>query len=59
VLTFTTLLGGLFFGKMFRRYRNIFPLGAVHAMVGLTLAASFSDAVLGHMRVGIGYLRWP
>ena len=58
VLTFTTLLGGLFFCQMFARYRNIFPLGVVHALLGLTVAASFSDALLGHMRVGIGYLRW-
>lgn len=57
VLTCTTLLGGLFFCEMFRRYRNIFPLGAAHALLGLTVAASFSDAVLHHMRVGIAYLR--
>ncbi|SRR5713101_4939826 len=57
VLTLSTLLGALFFCEMFRRYRNIFPLGAVHAMLGLTVAASFSDAVLHHMRVGIAYLR--
>ncbi len=57
VLTFTTLLGGLFFCEMFRRYRTIFPLGVAHAVLGLTVAASFSDAVLHHMRVGIAYLR--
>ena len=57
VLIFTTLLGGLFFCQMFRRYRNIFPLGVAHAVLGLTIAASFSDAVLHHMRVGIAYLR--
>lgn len=51
-------VGGLFFCEMFRRYRNIFPLGLVHALLGLTLAASFSDAVLPHMRVGIGYIRF-
>ncbi len=56
VLTFTTLLGGLFFCEMFRRYRTIFPLGVAHAVLGLTVAASFSDAVLHHMRVGIAYL---
>jgi membrane protease YdiL (CAAX protease family) len=58
VLMFTTLLGGVFFCEMFRRYRTILPLGLVHAMLGLILAASFSDAVLHHMRVGIGYLRF-
>jgi membrane protease YdiL (CAAX protease family) len=58
ILMFTTLLGGVFFCEMFRRYRTIIPLGLVHAMLGLILAASFSDAVLHHMRVGIGYLRF-
>jgi hypothetical protein len=56
VLTVGTLLGGLFFCEMFRRYRTIIPLGVVHALLGLTIAASFSDRLLHHMRVGIGYL---
>lgn len=56
VLTMATLLGGAFFCEMFRRYRTILPLGVVHAMLGLTIAASFSDRLLHHMRVGIGYL---
>jgi Type II CAAX prenyl endopeptidase Rce1-like len=56
ILTFTSLVGGLFFCAMFRRYRTIIPLGLVHAGLGLLLAASFSDAVLHHMRVGIGYI---
>jgi hypothetical protein len=41
---------------MFRRYRNIFPLGLVHAALGLTIAASLPDSLLHHMRVGLGYL---
>ncbi len=56
VLTVGTLLGGLFFCEMFRRYRTIIPLGVVHALLGLTIAVSFSDAILHRMRVGIGYL---
>jgi membrane protease YdiL (CAAX protease family) len=55
VLTVGSFFGGLFFCEMFRRYRSIFPLGLVHALLGLTIAASFSDAVLHHMRVGVGY----
>jgi len=58
VLTLLGLLGGLFFCEMFRRYRNIFPLGLVHAALGLTIAASLPDHVLHHMRVGVGYLRY-
>lgn len=59
VLTVATLVGGLFFCGMFRRYRSILPLGILHALLGLTIAACFSDATLHHMRVGIGYLNYP
>ena len=38
VLTTATLIGALFFCEMFRRYRSIYPLGIVHAMLGLTIA---------------------
>ncbi len=56
VLTLMSFIGGLLFCEMFRRYRNIFPLGLVHAALGLTIAASLPDRLLHHMRVGIGYL---
>jgi membrane protease YdiL (CAAX protease family) len=57
-LTGITLLGGLFFCEMFRRYRSIYPLGVTHALLGLTMAASFPQEGLHHMRVGIDYLRF-
>jgi membrane protease YdiL (CAAX protease family) len=57
ILTTFTLLGGLFFCEMFRRYRSIYPIGVVHAVLGLTLAVTMPDSLLHHMRVGIGYLR--
>ncbi|HTS57441.1 MAG TPA: CPBP family intramembrane glutamic endopeptidase [Terriglobales bacterium] len=53
-----SLMGAFFFCEMFRRYRNIFPLGLVHAALGLTIAASLPDQWLHHMRVGLGYLRY-
>jgi membrane protease YdiL (CAAX protease family) len=56
VLTLMSFIGGLLFCEMFRRYRNIFPLGLVHAALGLTIAASLPDSMLHHMRVGIGYM---
>jgi len=56
VLTVLSFIGGLLFCEMFRRYRNIFPLGLVHAILGLTIAASLPDSLLHHMRVGLGYL---
>jgi membrane protease YdiL (CAAX protease family) len=56
LLTGLGLIGGLLFCEMFRRYRNIFPLGLIHAAIGLTIAASLPDRLLHHMRVGLGYL---
>jgi membrane protease YdiL (CAAX protease family) len=55
VLTVGAFLGGLFFCEMFRRYRNIFPLGLAHAALGCTMAASFADGLLRHMLVGEAY----
>jgi membrane protease YdiL (CAAX protease family) len=58
VLTTLTLIAGLFFCEMFRRYRSIYPIGIVHAVLGLTIAVSMPDSLLHNMRVGIGYLRY-
>jgi len=58
ILTIGSALAGFFFCEMFRRYRNIFPLGVAHVIFGLTMAASVSDTLLHHMRVGIGYLEF-
>jgi hypothetical protein len=43
---------------MFRRYRSIYPIGIVHAVLGLTVAVTMPDSILHNMRVGIGYLRY-
>jgi hypothetical protein len=56
VLTVLSFLGGLFFCEFFRRWRNLYPIGLIHAALGLTIAASLPDHWLHHMRVGIGYL---
>jgi CAAX prenyl protease-like protein len=58
ILTMGTLIVGLFFCEMFRRYRSIYPLGIVHAALGLSLAETIPDRWLHHMRVGIGYLHF-
>ena len=58
VLTTAALIGALFFCEMFRRYRSVYLLGIVHAMLGLTIAILMPDSLLHHMRVGIGYLRY-
>jgi len=56
VLTPLAFIGGVIFCGLFRRYRNLFPLGIIHAALGITIAASFPEPWLHHMRVGIGYL---
>ncbi len=56
LLTVLSFFGGLIFCELFRRWRNLFPIGIIHAALGLTIACSFADKWLHHMRVGIGYL---
>jgi membrane protease YdiL (CAAX protease family) len=58
VLTTATLVGALVFCEMFRRYRSIYPIAIVHAMLGLTIGLTVPDNLLHHMRVGIGYLQY-
>jgi len=58
VLTTATLIGALFFCEMFRRWRSIYPLAIVHALLGMTIALITPDSLLHHMRVGIGYLQY-
>jgi membrane protease YdiL (CAAX protease family) len=58
ILTTATLVGALFFCALYRRYRSIYFLGVIHAMLGLTVAVVTPDSLLHHMRVGIGYLQY-
>jgi len=56
ILTVLAFFGGILFCGFFRHWRNLLPLGIVHAGLGFTIAASLPDRWLHHMRVGIGYL---
>jgi hypothetical protein len=56
VLTVLSFCGGILFCELFRRWRNLYPLGIIHGALGLTISASLPDKWLHHMRVGIGYL---
>lgn len=58
LLTMLSFFGGILFCALFRRFRNLYPLGIIHGALGLTIAASLPDHWLHHMRVGIGYLRF-
>jgi membrane protease YdiL (CAAX protease family) len=55
VLIPATLVAGLVFSWAFRRYRNIYTLGFVHALLGLTLAVSLPETATHRMRVGAAY----
>jgi hypothetical protein len=56
LLTLLAFSGGIVFCELFRRWRNLYPVGIIHAALGLTIASSLPDHWLHHMRVGIGYL---
>ena len=58
LLTILAFIGGIVFCELFRRFRNLYPLGIIHGALGLTIAATLPDHWLHHMRVGIGYLRF-
>jgi len=55
VLTLMTCAGAVFFTTLFRKYRSIYPLGIVHALLGIAIAYSFPDSLMHHMRVGLSY----
>ncbi len=59
VLAPATFVGALIFCEFFRQHRTIFPLAAAHATLGLAIAVAVPDAILHHMRVGMGYLHFP
>ncbi|MGA9530002.1 MAG: CPBP family intramembrane glutamic endopeptidase [Terriglobales bacterium] len=58
LLTTFAFAGGLFFCEMFRRYRSIYPLAVVHALLGLTVSLTMPDSLMHHMRAGIGFLQY-
>lgn len=59
VLAPVTFVGGFILCELFRRYRSIYPLALAHGLIGLAIAVSVPDNIHHHMRVGLGYLRYP
>jgi len=59
VLAPVTFLGGWMLCELFRRYRSLYPLAVAHGLIGLAIAVSVPDSLHHHMRVGLGYLRYP
>ena len=58
VLMLVTFCGGFLLCLRFSRDRDVLPLGIAHFIVGVALAVSLPDAVLRHMRVGLGYIHF-
>lgn len=58
ILTGVTLVMGIAACALFLRYRNLWPLAAAHAILGITLAVTIPATVIRNMRVGIGYLHY-
>ena len=56
VLTAATLIWGAVSSVLFLRYRNLYILGLTQGLLGLCLAVCVPDALIHHMRVGLGYL---
>ena len=59
VLTPVTFMGGWLLCELFRRNRSLYPLAVAHGLIGLAIAVSVPDNIHHHMRVGLGYLRYP
>jgi hypothetical protein len=58
ILTPITFIWGLCACLVFLRCRNVYPLAAAHAILGITVAVTIPGPVVHNMRVGLGYLRY-
>lgn len=58
-LAAATLAWGAISCALFRRYRNLYVLGLAQGLLGICFAVCVPDAVHHHLRVGLGYLRYP
>jgi membrane protease YdiL (CAAX protease family) len=57
-LAAATLLWGWVSCALFRRYRNLYLIGLVQGLLGLSFAVCIPDSLHHHMRVGLGYVRY-
>jgi uncharacterized membrane protein YqaE (UPF0057 family) len=58
ILTLVTFVWGVIACSVFLRYRNLYPLGLTHALLGITIAVSVPGPMIRNMRVGLGYLTY-
>ncbi|HET9408849.1 MAG TPA: CPBP family intramembrane glutamic endopeptidase [Candidatus Sulfotelmatobacter sp.] len=57
-LVAATVVWGAVSCALFLRYRNLYVLGIVQGLLGLTFAVCIPDALHHHMRVGLGFIRY-
>ena len=58
-LAAATMVWGAISCALFRRYRNLYSLGLAQGLLGICFAVCVPDALHHHLRVGLGYLRYP
>ncbi len=58
ILVVVTFVWGIAACLLFLHYRNLYPLAAAHAILGITLAMTVPGPVTHNMRVGLGYLTY-
>lgn len=55
LLVSATLLWGIVACALFLRYRNLYTVGIIHFLLGVTLAVAVPSDIHHNMRVGLGY----
>ena len=55
LLVLATLLWGIAACALFLRYRNLYTVGIIHFLLGVTLAVAVPSDIHHNMRVGLGY----
>jgi hypothetical protein len=58
VLTVLTMVWGVLSCLIFLRYRNLFTVGLVHALLGVCVAVTVPGTIQHGMRVGLGYRQY-
>jgi Type II CAAX prenyl endopeptidase Rce1-like len=56
-LTAVTFAAALVWCTIYSRFPNVIPLALSHAIATVVILQAFDEAVTGHLRVGVAYLR--
>lgn len=59
VLTPAVIVWGIVSCLLFLRYRSLYAIALVHGLLGMCLAITVPNAINHHMRVGLGYVKYP